>query len=420
MPQSRSALKALAAGLGLLLAAGAAVVAYRPSWHSTRPAEPVPARPAVVWMFEPPERGAILSSPRVTETRVFVATIHDAGFATCGAVYALDRATGKVVWRFDDGGTMLHTYSSPWLADGRLYIGEGMHANFACKLYCLDAATGRKLWHFEAAGHIESSPCVAGGAVFFGAGDDGLYCLDAVTGARRWKLEGPFHFDSNPAVSGGRVYAGSGVSRRHKEPQVFCLDAGGGQVLWRQATELPAWGSPVVDGGQVFVGLGTGRLTRRAEPPEVPAGALLCLDADSGAVRWRYAAPDALFVTPAVGPGHVYFGCRDHGCYCIERRAGTLVWRADLSSPVMTRPALVGRRLYVVASGGRVACLEADDGRAIWTFDVGAHTQTKPQLYSSPAVFPESPDAPDRRLYFGSELKNPVSSAAVLFCLGDP
>jgi outer membrane protein assembly factor BamB len=414
-------MRAPVASLGLLLLAGAAVaVICRFAWHSSRPADPVPPTPAVVWTFEPPERGAILSSPCVTETRVFIAAVHDVGFITSGAVYALDRATGKKVWRFDNGGEMLHTYSSPCLADGRLYIGEGMHANFACKLYCLDAATGRKLWHFQAAGHIESSPCVADGAVLFGAGDDGLYCLDAVTGTRRWKLDGPFHFDTNPAVVGSRVYAGSGVSRRYRDPMVFCLDTRNGQILWRQRTDLPAWGSPVVDGGRVFVGLGNGRLTRGAEPPEVPAGALLCLDAATGDVRWRYPVPDAVFVTPAVGPGHVYFGCRDHGCYCLEREAGGLCWRADLGSPVLTRPALVGRRLYVVASGGRADCLDADNGRSLWTFDVAAHTHTKPQLFSSPAVFPESPTAPDRRVYFGSELRNPVSSAAVLYCLSDP
>ena len=122
-------------------------------------------RPEVVWTFEPPERGAIVSSPLVAGERIFVPTIRDAGLATYGAVYCLERSTGRPIWIFDNDGKMLHMYSSPCLADGRLYVGEGMHQNFACKFYCLDAATGKELWHFETGGHIESTPCVADGRV---------------------------------------------------------------------------------------------------------------------------------------------------------------------------------------------------------------------------------------------------------------
>src|SRR5262249_30533568 len=134
----------------------------------------VPAQPGaerVVWTFEQVERGAIISSPVVEGERVYVAAIQDAGLATHGAVWCLDRHTGSLVWKFDDDGDMQHVYSTPCLAGGRLYVGEGMHANHVCKFYCLDAATGRKRWHFQTAGHIESSPCVAGGKVYFGSGD---------------------------------------------------------------------------------------------------------------------------------------------------------------------------------------------------------------------------------------------------------
>src|SRR5262249_29783573 len=148
---------------------------------------------AIVWTFEPPQRGAILSSPLAAGEHIYVAAVQDAGLFSTGAVYCLARDTGRVVWKFDDAGHVQQTFSSPCLADGRLYIGEGMHRNFPCKLYCLDAATGRKHWHFEAAGHIESSPCVASGRVYFGAGDDGVYCLDARTGKQLWHYQAEVH-----------------------------------------------------------------------------------------------------------------------------------------------------------------------------------------------------------------------------------
>lgn len=381
---------------------------------------PTPPRPPetveVAWAFEAQKRGAIISSPLVAGDRVYVAALHDTAFTNAGALYCLDRATGKPLWTFDDSGKLQHMYSSPCLAEGRLYLGEGMHANFTCKLYCLDAATGRKLWHFVAAGHIESTPCVADGKVFFGAGDDGLYCLDAASGEKRWQFQGPWHIDSSPAVAGGRVYAGSGVSRKHRRTEAVCLDTDEGKVVWRLPTDLPVWGSPVVAGDEVFFGLGNGRLTTSAELPEKPAGALLCVACQDGECRWRRDVSDAVLEKAAVGPRHVYFGARDGQCWCLDRRTGEVCWKQDLGSPVVTCPALLEERLYVVASAGRVCCLDPASGHKRWTFDVARATQTSPQLFSSPTVVAEGER---RRLYFGTELRTPDSNAAVLYCLRD-
>jgi outer membrane protein assembly factor BamB len=374
--------------------------------------------PSVVWLFEAQKRGAIASSPLVAGNRVYVGAIHDTAFDNRGAVYCLDRATGKVVWRFDDRGKMQHMYSSPCLAEGRLYIGEGMHANFTCKLYCLDAATGRKDWDFVAEGHVESSPCVAGGRVFFGAGDDGVYCLDAKTGQKRWQFRGPFHIDASPAVQGDRLYVGSGVSVTYRQTEAMCLSIQTGKVLWRAPVNLPLWGSPEVADGDVFFGLGNGHLQVPAEPPEKPAGALVCLAADTGKQRWRYDVSDAVFARAAVTPERVYFGARDGHCYCLDRDTGQLAWKQHLGSPVMTTPLLLDERVYVVASGGRVFCLDSDSGRARWVFDVAEHSGTRPLLFSSPAgTIDTGEDGPVRRLYFGAELRSETSGAAVLYCL---
>jgi outer membrane protein assembly factor BamB len=392
-------------------------------WYRSRTADRAGKQASavqVIWTFEPPERGAIVSSPLVTTDRIYVGIIHDAGFLPIGAVYCLDRATGKPCWKFDDEGAMQQMASSPCLTDGRLYIGEGMHQNHRCKLYCLDAVTSHKLWEFAVDSHIESSPCVALGKVFVGAGDEGLVCLDAVRGSECWRFPGPYHVDSSPTVQDGCVFFGSGVSRTHKVTKIFCLDANTGNPRWQQAVPLPVWGAPTVAGSDLLIGLGNGRLLTPPVPPEMPAGALWCVDKATGAERWRYSECDAVFVRPAVDAQHVFFASRDGHGYCLDRHTGRLCWRVELGSPDVASPALCEGRVYCVASGGRVSCLAADSGAECWTFELAAHTGTRPQIFSSPTVLAD-PASGGRHhwIYVGTELANSVNSAAVLYCLRD-
>jgi outer membrane protein assembly factor BamB len=357
-----------------------------------------------------------MAEPLLAGDRLYVGFVRDDAFSPRGALYCLDRHTRAVRWQFDDGGRMLPTYSRPCLAGGRLFFGEGMHAHYLCRLRCLDPATGQPRWHADAHSHIESGPCAAAGRVFVGAGDDGLFALDAATGRRLWHFHPGLHVDTSPAVEGGRLYAGSGVSLAHSRTEAFCLDAATGGVLWRAGTDLPVWGSPVLAGAEVFFGLGNGRLTQDAAPPEKPAGAVLCLDARTGGVRWRRGLAGAVFSRVAVGADRVVAGCRDGRCYCLDRRDGRVLWAAGVGSPVVTRPALVGGRVYVAAFGGRVCCLDAGDGTTRWSFDTAAGTQAQARLVSSPAVVEEAGGGA-RRIYFGAELRTVVNSAAVVYCL---
>jgi outer membrane protein assembly factor BamB len=400
---------ALAAGFGLLAA---------------MPVTSSPASARVAWTFEPIGRGAIISSPEITDDRVYVGAIEETNLSSRGVVYCLDRRTGKPIWHFDDGGALQHMYSSPCVAQGRLYVGEGMHANQACKLYCLDAETGKKLWSFPTTSHIESTPCVAEGQVFFGAGDDGVYCLDAATGAKHWQGAIGLHVDASPIVQEHSLYIGSVPSRADRlrgleqKGFAFCLDAGNGRTIWKTATTLPVTGSPAIVGDHVYFGLGNGKLLARAA--ERPAGALLCLESATGKTAWQLDVPDAVFARPTLDGERAYFGARDGCLYAADQKTGHLVWKHDLKSAVLTQVALSGPELYVVATGGSVAKLEAKSGNMDWTFDVASYSRTSPQLLSSPAVWVDSKDQHNARwIYFGAELRNPVTSAATVYGLRD-
>jgi outer membrane protein assembly factor BamB len=371
----------------------------------------------VAWRFQPNQPSWIASSPLVAGgRRAYVGAVHGAAYRS-GAVYCLDAATGEVRWTFNNGGNMVQVFSSPRLADGRLYVGEGFHQDTGCKLYCLDAETGRKLWDFRTPSHTEATPCVAGGKVYCGAGDGGLYCLDAATGKELWRLEG-LHVDSTPVVVDGRVCGGSGVGDLYKETALFCLDAETGKELWRVPTDLPVWGRPAVEGGFVYAGIGNGNFLESAERP---AGAVLCLEAATGKRVWRYDVADAVLTHVAADAERVYFGSRDGNCYALERKEGKLVWKVGLGSPVVASPALVagegGAALYALGSAGRVCRLEAATGQVEWRFDVAKDAKQDAdavQLFSSPCVVTEGEG---RRVYFGSGLDN--CARGILYCIED-
>jgi outer membrane protein assembly factor BamB len=366
----------------------------------------VVSAPRLLWTFRLPEKGSIVAAPLVAGDRIIVAAAHDNVFRPYGTVYCLKRDTGEVVWKFNDGKRMKQIASSPCLADGKVYLGEGFHQDSNCRVFCLDVATGEKVWTFPTGSHTESSPVVVDGRVYFGAGDDGMYCVEAATGKKIWQFKG-FHIDASPVVAAGRVYAGSGVGDTYKQTFLFCLDAANGKPIWRYASDLPVWGESVVVGDRVYFGTGNGRLN---EDGDVPAGAVVCLRASDGEKVWAKKLPNAVLGRVSVDGRHVYFGCRDQHFYCFHRDNGAMAWKRRVGSSVVTAAPLARSgetttSVYVTASGGQLFCLGPNTSKIYWALDVGGKTSVQPELISSPALeVMAGKDGEVRRLYVGMTL----------------
>ena len=381
------------------------------------------------WEFQSPDSGLFVSAPLVDEGRIYEAAAHP-GFKIC-TLYCLDRSSGKKIWEFIGDGELKNMISSPCLADGRLYIGEGFHDDPNCKLWCLDAATGALLWHFATKGQTESSPTVAAGKVYVGAGNDGLYCLDAVTGKELWRFPEPgyqgrlLRFGGGPTVVGERVYVGTGVDRNKVstdagETACFCLDANTGRLIWKAATRLPAWGAPVVSKGQVFLGIGNGDIFDDAK--ETSLGAMLCLDAQTGSEVWEHSLGNGVLGSPAVDDMSVYLGSRSGHVYCLDRIEGRRRWKADLGSPVVCSPALAQwcgqtQSVFAVATKGKVCCLDPRTGAVQWTYNL---TGRRAFLPATPrVVVSRTAEGERRQIYFGAGIGDVVSGRPVLYCLED-
>jgi outer membrane protein assembly factor BamB len=368
--------------------------------------------------------GTIVSTPLIDGDRVYVGVSHAAGLDVFGIFYCLERDTGKIVWQFDAQQELKQIFSSPCIADGKLYFGEGLHTERQSKVYCVDAATGKEVWRYQTQSHTESSPCVGDGKVFFGAGDDGVLCCNAATGDKLWQFQPGLHVDASPTVVGKRLYAGSGISRTHKTTAMFCLDIDTGKPVWSVNAELPVWSSPTIVGEHAFYGLGNGQYGMSAEKP---AGAVMCVEVATGKRIWERPVPDGVLDKPLVDERHVYVGSRDAQFYCLDRADGRVVWKRDMGSPVVSGAKLARcgccggvSAIYAAASDGRLCCLDPDTGNPFWTFELARHTGLKPQLYATPAVITLSGEGERRQIILAAGLTDAKSvSSARVFSLED-
>ena len=125
-------------------------------------------------------------------------------------------------------------------------------------------AQGRLLWKFRASSYIVSSPIVADGVVYVGAGDRHLYAVKAATGSLLCRIP----TDGNRAwlnAADGIVYANAG--------SLHAIDAATGGLLWNYDGHLVSNSTPAIADGNVYVG---GDRSVHA------------VDAATGYLRWRY------------------------------------------------------------------------------------------------------------------------------------
>jgi outer membrane protein assembly factor BamB len=183
------------------------------------------------WCFDAGRPLNDISAPAVVNGTVYAGS-------TDGNVYAVDAATGGLLWSYATNGYV----DGPAVVNGVVYA-----PSWDNNLYALDSATGFLLWKFATGGSVTCTPAVADGVVYLGSNDGNVYALDATTGAERWRvLTGPC-YGSSPALANGVVYIGG-------NQYVFALDAATGKNLWTFATGNTVQSSPAVVDGRVYVG----------------------------------------------------------------------------------------------------------------------------------------------------------------------
>lgn len=227
----------------------------------------------------------------------------------------------------------------------------------------------------------EDWPAFRGGIDRRGAAPSGD---DPTRGGINWAFDREAKtFYSSPAVVGNLVYVCSAeVGIFGGSGAVYCLDAENGAVVWKYAPSnfRPTFSSPSVAGKYVVSGEGL-HLTRDAR--------ITCLTADEGELVWEHRTASHVESSPCIYNGRAYIGAGDDGLYCIALKPGPggkpkVLWHLDggeypdcETSPI----AHEGKVYFGLGEGGAaVCCVDAETGEEIW------RTPTPYPAFGSPAI----------------------------------
>ncbi len=247
----------------------------------------------------------------------------------------------------------------------------------------------KSLWNFTAIGAIGSSPVVAQGIVYFGAGDGNLYAANESNGQLVWRTQIGNVGTSSPVVYDGSVYAhssflyrlnassgsiiwrvsmpgastsllaygGSIFAAEYLGSRIHSVDAKNGSINWSFNVSLP--GESAYSNGLVYIGSTDKSSVGRR---------IYALNATSGVVVWTYESETGIIGGLTVSEGILYGGGHPYtlgNFTALNATTGSVIWKLDL--PVVGPPGVAYGRLYIQGGTGLV-CLNKTNGAILWGF----------------------------------------------------
>lgn len=299
--------------------------------------------------------GPSYSGPVVSKDLVFTTSTED---KKTEVVTAVNRHTGKVVWRVEWEGAMTVPFfaarNGSWIRSTPAYDGDSLFvAGMLDVLVCLDAKTGDEKWRVDFKERFKSkkeafgfvcSPLVDDKSVLVQTGA-GVVKLDKKTGETQWLTLK----DSGDMMTGGAfsspvraTIAGRDQFLVQGRTSLCGVAPDSGDVLW--STKVRTFRgmnilTPVPFGDAVFTSAYGGR------------GHLYGVTAAEGklgvAQKWTNRV-QAYMSTPVVIDGHAYVYLRSKRLCCVHLESGELKW---------TSPSIRDEYWSMVACGNRILAL---------------------------------------------------------------
>ncbi|MBK7762782.1 MAG: PQQ-binding-like beta-propeller repeat protein [Bacteroidetes bacterium] len=247
-----------------------------------------------------------------------VAAANDRIYVSSDMLYCFD-LNGSIQWQYDPTTPCT---SSPTVANGKVYLGAGD------RIHSVDAGNGSAIWTSPSAGGVDivSSPKVSNGLVYFGGQDKKVYALNESNGTVKWEYLTGDKIKSSPIVYGGMCLIGS------EDFGVYCIDTTSptlpplGELRWKLPTLERVYSSPTVHESSNTILVGSYDFN------------LYAIDHVTGLTKWKYPAGSLVKSSPVVYGDNVYFTSFDKYIYCVDCRFGTTIWKSYLNGNTDSSP----------------------------------------------------------------------------------
>jgi outer membrane protein assembly factor BamB len=185
----------------------------------------------------------------------------------------------------------------------------------------------------------------------------------ASTGTLKWKYTLPvedYHAagpTSPPAVNNGIVYL---VGTCNQVSSLFALDANTGALKWKYKFTTMCLGSPTIANNIIYIGV---------------SNLIYALDATTGALKWTFTLPANKYMngTMAFSNNVLYFGATDAtfggAVYALDTNTLTLKWKYGTSG-WFYNPAVANNKVYCFGTdnmGPALVVLDASIGQLLWS-----------------------------------------------------
>lgn len=301
------------------------------------------------------ELGPSYSGPIVSADAVFVTETKD---KTTEIVRALDRSTGKELWKVEWPGAISVPFfakrNGDWIRSTPVYDGKSLYiAGMRDVLVSLNAKTGKEQWRVDFVQQFKTgvpefgfvcSPLVDGEAIYVQAAN-AVVKLEKATGKVVWRaLENGASIMESGAFSSPMIAAIAGQrqlitqSREH----LAGLDLQTGAVLWKQA--VPSFRgmnilTPTVLGDTIFTSSYQNKSWLYKVTKETAGFAV--------SEAWQNTA-QGYMSSPVVIDGYAYLHLANQRFACVDLKTGERTWT---SKPF-------GKYASLIAQGNKILALD--------------------------------------------------------------
>lgn len=311
--------------------------------------------------------------PAVHGDRIYVADLR-------GQVTALDRHSGKQIWR--------KKLKEPVSAATGFGGGLVLLGTYDAQVIALDAEDGSERWRQRVSSEVLSPPQSNGSVVVAQSFDGSLSALDHETGRIRWVYEAPMPLltlrgNATPLIVGSTVYAGFANGK------IVALELADGLITWEQRVAIPQGRSELermvdVDASPLLVGNILFAASYQGE--------LVSMSRATGRPLWSQ--PVSTFNDLSAGNGNVYVTAADSAVRAYGVSNGVMAWEnQQLLRRKLTAPLAVGNYLAVGdEEGGYLHVLSQRDGELVGRRRISRDGLRSPMVAADDLIYVYSND----------------------------